>query len=453
MTFEQMNLHQSIKSAIRQSGYENPTEIQANAIPYLLEGRDMLGSAQTGTGKTAAFALPIIHHVEKRMTSGRKRLPTALILAPTRELALQIKESFDTYSSKNQVKAIAIYGGVPKRNQIIKLKRGVDILIATPGRLLDLLEMKIVRLNAINHFVLDEADQMLDMGFIDDVNKIIAHLPENRQSMLFSATIPKPIVLLSQRILTNPVRVEVIADNTPLKTVEQSVCFVDKSSKINLLKDILKQDTTTSALVFVRTKSGCNRIVKQLLDNGIAADAIHGNKTQIQRQKALNKFKANETSVLVATDVAARGIDINALSHVINYDMPEKPETYLHRIGRTARAGKLGSALSFCSPEENHLLKAIQKHIDMRIAVDATHAYIQKNTQKTNQRSPQNRSGQPRHTKQKSVNFSTKKPNDTQRKKREKYTAETADSFRNTARKRTKNYGKKRRNFSPQGGY
>ncbi len=407
MTFEQLNMHPSILRAITQDGYHTPTDIQAEAIPHLLKGSDMLGSAQTGTGKTAAFALPIIHHVQQYHSDEKKRLPKALIMAPTRELALQIKESFDAYSRKNQVKTIAVYGGMPKRAQIVKIKRGVDILIATPGRLLDLLNMKVVKLDRINQFVLDEADQMMDMGFIDDVKTIITHLPKNRQTMLFSATLPPSIVSLSKAILTNPVRIEVTPQNTPLETINQSVYFLKSNDKIKLLKDKLKNDDVTSALVFVRTKQGCNRIANQLVAEDVNAGAIHGDKTQSQRQSTLRAFKKGNLKVLVATDVAARGIDIDALSHVINMDMPQTPETYLHRIGRTARAGKIGSALSFCAPEETHLLKAIQKHIGMVIPVENRHDFVQSPKQKNQGKSQspaRNQKG--RHTK----NTSRKKP-------------------------------------------
>ncbi|MFW5895083.1 MAG: DEAD/DEAH box helicase [Bacillota bacterium] len=445
MTFEQLNMHPSILRAITSDGYETPTDIQAEAIPHLIAGLDILGSAQTGTGKTAAFALPIIHHVQNIPNDGKKRLPKALILAPTRELALQIKESFDRYSRKNDVKAVAIYGGMPKRKQIIKVKRGVDILIATPGRLLDLMNMKVIKLSTIRHFVLDEADQMLDMGFIDDVDTIIRALPKDRQTMMFSATIPKEIAALSKRILTNPVRIEVTPQNTPLETINQSVFFLKGGDKIKLLKDTVLGENVTSALVFVRTKRDCDAITRQLKDAGVNADAIHGDRSQSQRQKTLNQFKKHETQVLVATDVAARGIDIDALSHVINFDMPEKPETYLHRIGRTARAGKLGSAYSFCSPKETHLLKAIQKHIEMRLPVDSDHEYIQKSKPSPRKKSrPSNDQNKgPRQDKAfKGAAAKKKKPKN--KRNFDAYAIESRASNRKNTKKTFKNKGKKK---------
>ncbi len=376
MTFAQLNMHHSINKAIASSGYETPTDIQAKAIPSLMEGHDMLGSAQTGTGKTAAFALPIIDHVESNPHGGKRAFPQALVLAPTRELALQIKDNFDAYSRHNTVRSVAIFGGMPKRQQIIKVKKGVDVLIATPGRLLDLMNMKVVKLDHIEQFVLDEADHMLDMGFIEDVNKIVDALPKVRQTMLFSATIPKAIEQLSKRMLTRPIRVEITPQHTPLETIDQSVFHVKTNEKLTLLQSVLQVENVESALVFIRTKHGCNNVGERLKSLGINAEIIHGDKTQPQRQRTLERFKAKKTTVLVATDVAARGIDINSLSHVINYDMPEKPETYLHRIGRTARAGKAGRALSFCSLQETHLLKAIQKHINMRIPVSSIQKHV-----------------------------------------------------------------------------
>ncbi len=392
MNFKELNLHPALLKAVERNGYETTTPIQAQAIPYLLENRDMLGSAQTGTGKTAAFALPIIHHIHESKSKHPKH-PQALILAPTRELALQIKESFETYSRMKPLKLVVVYGGVSKRNQIMKLKKGADVIIATPGRLLDLMNMKLIHLDYVKHLVLDEGDQMLDMGFIDDVNKIIKAVPANRQTMLFSATIPEDIRLLAKRILTDPIRLEITPQTTPLETVNQSVLFVKHTDKIELLKEKLATDEVSSGLVFVRTKNGCNRIAKQLNHLDINIGVLHGDKTQRQRQDTLNAFKQGNIKILIATDVAARGIDINALSHVINYDMPQTPQTYLHRIGRTARAGKLGAAMSFCAPDETHLLKAIQSHINMVIAVDAKHSYAI--TQKPQRSMKPQRSGKP----------------------------------------------------------
>jgi len=383
MTFAQLNLNKPLLKAITQGGYTEATPIQAEAIPHILNGKDMLGSAQTGTGKTAAFALPIIQRIQETTVPSRRKAPRALILAPTRELALQIKENFHTYSKNSPLKTAAIYGGVPKRRQIQTLKRGVDIIVATPGRLLDLMEMGILSLSTIDFYVLDEADRMLDMGFIPDVKKITGALPSKHQTMLFSATLPKSILNLSKALLQDPVRVEVAKDNAPLETINQAVYFVNKSDKPALLSDVLNETAVKSALVFVRTRQGANRLTKNLNGSGLNVDAIHGDKSQSQRQQTLRNFKLGKTQVLIATDVASRGIDIDALSHVINYDLPETPEAYLHRIGRTARAGRLGSSLSFCSSEETHLLKAIQKHIGMTVPVEGNHRFKLERTPRT----------------------------------------------------------------------
>ena len=386
MTFEQLNFNNHLLNAITKSGYKEPTPIQSEAIPYLLEGKDMLGSAQTGTGKTAAFALPIIHRLQETADFEAKRKAKALILAPTRELALQIRESFTLYSRNSSIKTVAIYGGVPKRKQIQSLKRGVDVIIATPGRLLDLMSMKILDLSTIEYYVLDEADRMLDMGFIHDVKKITESISSKHQTMLFSATLPKSILDLSKTLLTQPVRVEVAKENTPLETINQSMYYISKNNKEALLIDVLNNPSVESALVFVRTKQGANRLTKALNEAKVKADAIHGNKTQNQRQETLMRFKQKRTRILVATDVASRGIDINALSHVINYDLPETPETYLHRIGRTARAGSLGTSISFCSPEERHLVKAIQNHIGMIIPVESNHRFKLQSTERVSKK-------------------------------------------------------------------
>ncbi len=430
MTFAQMNMNQSLLDAINKGGYTEPTPIQAKAIPHILKGEDMLGSAQTGTGKTAAFALPIIHQMESSARTNHSKMPRALILAPTRELALQIMESFHAYSRYSKIRTASIYGGVPKRKQIQKLKRGVDVVVATPGRLLDLLEMKIIKLDQIEHYVLDEADRMLDMGFIPDVKKITSQITRNHQTMLFSATLPESILKLSKSMLENPVRIEVAKDNEPLKTINQSIYFVKKADKAALLSDVLYKESVSNALVFTRTKQGANRLTKMLSDSGIQADAIHGDKTQGQRQRSLNDFKKSRTKVLVATDVASRGIDIDALSHVINYDLPETAETYLHRIGRTARAGRLGSSISFCSPEESHLLKAVQKHIEMTIPVESDHRFkIQR---------PEPKSKKAGY---KTVNASPKSKSGSKRKGRAnhgnkpfKYKSKTDKSFKNQKR-------------------
>lgn len=376
MNFNELKLHPLILRAIAEDGYETPTPIQAKAIPALLEGNDLLGSAQTGTGKTAAFALPMIHRLAQMPNKGRAKVISGLVLAPTRELALQIKENYDRYDRKTHVKAIAIYGGTSKHNQIVKIKRGVDVLIATPGRLLDLMTMRVVKLDHVQMAVLDEADQMLDMGFIDDVKKIMQALPKERQTMLFSATIPKPIAQLANSLLKNPVRIEVAPQNQPLETIKQEVFMVKRENKKALLTDLLKPDTFDSALIFVRTKRGANHLAQYLSKKGYQSGAYHGDKSQRERERVLKAFKTKRIHVLIATDVAARGIDIDALSHVINFDMPETKETYMHRIGRTARAGALGQAFSLCSPEERHLLSAIQQHIGFKLPMNLEHAYL-----------------------------------------------------------------------------
>lgn len=375
MTFATLNMNQRVLDAINKSGYKTATDIQAQAIPPIMENKDVLASAQTGTGKTAAFALPIINRIHNTKKDNTKRVPRSLILAPTRELALQIQESFTLYGRFTSVKTAAIYGGVPKFRQIKTIKRGVDVIIATPGRLLDLINMKIFKLDTIEHYVLDEADRMLDMGFIHDVKLITSMISAPHQTMLFSATMPKSIQKLSKELMQQPVRIEIAKDNTPLETIKQSIYYIQKQDKPALLSDILETDDVRSAIVFVRTKQGANRLSTNLNNSGIMAQAIHGNKTQSQRHQTLQDFKQKKVRVLVATDVASRGIDIDDLSHVINYDIPESPETYLHRIGRTARAGRHGFSLSFCSPEETHLVKSVQSHINMIIPVESDHRF------------------------------------------------------------------------------
>ncbi len=378
MTFDQLHLIEPLLRALREAQYEVPTPIQEQAIPVLLEGKDVLGSAQTGTGKTCAFAIPILQRLEQRpLSKPGKRNISCLILTPTRELALQIKDSFVQYGKYLKWKTAVIFGGVPQKPQEAVLHAGVDILVATPGRLLDLYGQKLVDFSALNTFVLDEADRMLDMGFIHDVKKIIALLPTQRQTMLFSATMPKEIAELAQTILIHPVRIAVVPVETTVEAIDQKLYFVSKKQKILLLEELLRDKTIASALVFTRTKHGANKVVKDLSLAHIQAEAIHGNKSQNARQAALFKFKSKELRVLVATDIAARGIDIDRLSHVINFDLPEVPETYIHRIGRTGRAGWDGKALSFCCDEELPLLADIQKHIHQEIPVVKNHPYAQ----------------------------------------------------------------------------
>lgn len=376
MSFEELNLIEPILKALKSEGYSEPTPIQIKAIPALLEGKDLLGCAQTGTGKTAAFAIPILQGLssEQRSSSERRQIK-ALIVAPTRELAIQISDSFKAYGKNLGLKTLVIYGGVTQHPQTRDLNSGVDILVATPGRLLDLINQKFISLKNIKYFVLDEADLMLDMGMLKDVRRIITYLPKNRQTMFFSATMPEEIGELANSILSNPVRIDITPVSSTVDIIDQSVYFVDKNNKTNLLIHILKDKKIESALVFSRTKHGANKIVASLEKAGLAAEAIHGNKSQNARQLALSNFKERKTRILVATDIAARGIDIDELSHVINYDLPEVPETYVHRIGRTGRAGHGGEAIAFCDFGEKPLLRAIQKLISKTIAEVEEHPY------------------------------------------------------------------------------
>lgn len=370
MSFEKLNIIKPILSALQTEGYTSPTPIQEQAIPIILNRNDLLGCAQTGTGKTAAFAIPILQILQADPFYGKEpRTIKTLILTPTRELAIQIGESFKAYGRNLTLKQTVIFGGVSQGPQALKLKHGVDILIATPGRLLDLMNQKLVSLHHVKIFVLDEADRMLDMGFIHDVRKVIAKIPQKRQTLFFSATMPAEIQSLSQSILTNPQKVEVTPVSSTAETVEQGIYYVEKSDKKKLLIHVLNDKSIKTALVFARTKHGADKIVKDLVKAGIQAEAIHGNKSQNARQNALNNFKGGKIKALVATDIAARGIDIDALAHVINYELPNIPETYVHRIGRTGRAGASGKAFSFCDEEEMDFLKDIQKLIGQVIPV------------------------------------------------------------------------------------
>ncbi len=376
MLFEDLNIIQPIQKALTAEGYTEATPIQAKAIPSLLEGRDLLGCAQTGTGKTAAFAIPILQALsyEQRNLKGNRPIK-ALILAPTRELALQISDSFKAYGKFLGLRTLVIYGGVSQNPQTKALGAGVDILVATPGRLLDLINQKYIKLGQIKSFVLDEADMMLDMGMLQDVRKIIKHMPVERQNMLFSATMPMEIAKLSGTILKNPVKVTITPVSSTVEVIAQNVYYVNKANKINLLVHLLKNKEIVSALVFSRTKHGADKIVKHLERAGFKAQAIHGNKSQNARQLALNNFKERKTRILVATDIAARGIDIDELSHVFNYDLPEVPETYVHRIGRTGRAGLGGIAIAFCDQEEMPLLDGIEKLVSKSIPVVEVHPF------------------------------------------------------------------------------
>lgn len=376
MSFEQLNLITPILRALKTEGYEQPTPIQEQAIPPLLAGRDLIGCAQTGTGKTAAFALPILQMLTgEQRAPGRVRPIRALILTPTRELAIQIDESLAAYGRHLNLKHLVIFGGVSQNPQTDALQSGVDILVATPGRLLDLIKQKYVQLQQISYFVLDEADRMLDMGFLPDVRRVIALLPPKRQTLLFSATMPAEISTLANSLLRDPIRVAVTPVSSTVDAIEQAVYFVDKQDKRHLLVHLLKDQAIASALIFTRTKYGADKVTRQLMQAGIQAQAIHGNKSQGARQRALGDFKSKRTRVLVATDIAARGIDVEELSHVINFELPNIPETYVHRIGRTGRAGLGGVALSFCDAEEKAYLKDIQRLIGRSIPVIDDHPY------------------------------------------------------------------------------
>ena len=370
MTFSALNLIAPILKAVAEEGYEIPTPIQEQAIPLLLEGRDLVGCAQTGTGKTAAFAMPILQMLSsKPHNPAHKKAIRCLILTPTRELALQIADSLTSYGRHLALKTTVVFGGVSQGAQTETLKKGVDILVATPGRLLDLIGQKFIELHHVEIFVLDEADRMLDMGFAPDVKRVIAMLPEIRQNMLFSATMPPEIVKLVDRLLHDPAKVAVTPVSSTVDTISQSVYFVGKKEKRLLLTHLLKDESLRSVLVFTRTKHGADRVTKDLLRAGITVAAIHGDKSQNNRVAALTQFKARKIRVLVATDIAARGIDVDDLSHVVNFDLPNVPETYVHRIGRTGRAGLEGVAISFCDEEEKAYLKDIQKLIGKQVPV------------------------------------------------------------------------------------
>ncbi|CEQ15965.1 DEAD/DEAH box helicase [Paraclostridium sordellii] len=377
MLFTDLDIIKPIQKALKEEGYLKPTPIQSKSITPLLEGRDLLGCAQTGTGKTASFAIPIIQQIynDKKALKG-KRTIKAVILAPTRELAIQIEENFAAYARYTNIKSLVIFGGVSQNAQTKALKQGVDILIATPGRMIDLYNQKFLKLNDVKHFVLDEADSMLDMGMIHDVKRIMNYFPKVRQNIFFSATMPKEISKLADSIFKNPVRVEVASVSSTTEMVDQNIYFVSKKQKINLLIELLKNNPKESVLVFSRTKHGANKITKELISSSINAVAIHGNKSQNARQLALNDFKEGHIRVLVATDIAARGIDIDDLPYVINYDLPEVAETYVHRIGRTGRAGRSGRATAFCSMEERDLYKAIEKLINKKIKVVENHSFV-----------------------------------------------------------------------------
>ncbi|MEG1997666.1 MAG: DEAD/DEAH box helicase [Clostridiales bacterium] len=375
MEFNQLNILPPIMQALTEEGYTHPTEIQSQAIPKILEGQDLLGCAQTGTGKTAAFAVPTLQILTKEKEHYGKKKIRALVITPTRELATQIYESFCVYGKHTPLKACVIFGGVSQKPQEIILKKGIDILVATPGRLNDLIMQKLVELDSIEIFILDEADRMLDMGFLNDVKKIIAKIPKKRQTLMFSATMPPDIAKMADTILANPIKVAVTPISSTVDTIVQRLYFVDKKNKKDLLIHVLADKSITSALVFTKTKHGADRVVKQLTNVHITAQAIHGDKSQGARQFAPSNFKAGKLRVLVATDIAARGLDIDELSHVINYELPNIPETYVHRIGRTGRAGLGGMAISFCDFDEKPLLADIMQLIGKPIPEITEHPY------------------------------------------------------------------------------
>lgn len=375
MQFQSLNIIEPILKAVQEEGYTTPTPIQAQSIPIVLQGTDLLGCAQTGTGKTAAFAIPILQLLSANKTYDRKKRVRSLIVTPTRELAIQIGESFKAYGRHTGLTCTVIFGGVNQNPQTAALRGGVDIVIATPGRLLDLMNQGHLTLRDVEIFVLDEADRMLDMGFIHDVKKLLAALPKKRQSLFFSATMPPEIIKLASTILQNPAKVSVTPVSSTVDIIKQFVYFVDKGNKNALLIEILKDKNIKTALVFSRTKHGADKVVKILLKHNITAEAIHGNKAQNARQRALTNFKAQTTRVLVATDIAARGIDVDDLEYVINYEMSNIAETYVHRIGRTGRAGAKGTAFSFCDAEEKEYLRDIEKLIAKKIPVIENHPF------------------------------------------------------------------------------
>jgi ATP-dependent RNA helicase RhlE len=387
LSFKNLRLIEPLLKALAHEGYTNPTPVQEQAIPMVLQKKDLLGCAQTGTGKTAAFAIPILQLManDREIRTGNSKLTAdryqennrirTLVLTPTRELAIQVEESFKAYGRFLGFKQLVVFGGVSQYQQVATLRRGVEILVATPGRLLDLVNQRHVSLQDIKYFVLDEADRMLDMGFVHDVKKIISKLPSKKQTLFFSATMPPEIKQLANMLLVNPAKVEVAPPASTVDLIEQSVFYVEKQNKPLLLCNLLNDSSIKTVLVFTRTKYGADKLARQLTRAGVRADAIHGNKSQNERQRTLQNFKNNRTRVLVATDIAARGIDIEELGHVFNYDLPQSPETYVHRIGRTGRAGLGGVAISFCDYEEKILLADIQKLIRKKIAVIKDHPY------------------------------------------------------------------------------
>lgn len=376
MLFEDLSLSKSIQRAVFEEGYTSPTPIQEKAIPFILAGKDLVGCAQTGTGKTAAFAIPIIHNLHRMIGSSKKTKEIrCLVVTPTRELAVQIGESFDTYGKYTNIRQLTVFGGVSQVPQVDQLKKGVDVLIATPGRLLDLHKQGFIDFDSLHYLVLDESDLMLDMGFINDVRKIVKLVPTNRQTLLFSATMPISIRELADTFLNNPEYVSVTPVSSTAEIIEQQIYFVDKENKRGLLYHLIRNENLSNVLVFVRTKHGADNVVKALKKHGVNAEAIHGDKSQTARQRVLDQFKNKEITVLVATDIAARGIDIESLPYVINFDLPNIPETYVHRIGRTGRAGNGGISISFCGRDEETYWKDIQKLIKVNVKTMKEHPF------------------------------------------------------------------------------
>jgi len=368
MKFEDLGLAGPILKALAGKGYLNPTPIQSQSIPHLLKGSDLIGTAQTGTGKTASFAIPMLQRLSARQPSGKRNV-RGLILAPTRELALQIAENIEIYGQNLDLRYVVIFGGISQHKQTQVLQRGVDMIIATPGRLIDLINQKFINLQHVEMLVLDEADRMFDMGFIPDVKRITSLVPKNRQTILFSATFPVAVRALAEEFLRNPVRTSVGEVSAPVSKINQLMYYVDKINKPELLHQIIRQQDMESMLVFTRTKRGADKLSKDMIRRGVKAGVIHGNKSQNERNRTLDSFRQKRTKVLIATDVASRGIDVNHITHVINFDLPETGETYVHRIGRTGRAGALGTAVSFCSDEEKNLMRDVKNHVKTPIAI------------------------------------------------------------------------------------
>ncbi|HKJ86121.1 MAG TPA: DEAD/DEAH box helicase [Spirochaetia bacterium] len=395
-TFAQLNLRETTLSAVDDAGYDVPTEVQRRAIPELIAGRDVLATAQTGTGKTAAFVLPLLQRVQPTEKRDRQGWPSALILTPTRELAVQIVESAQTYGKGSPLRTLAIYGGASRNRQITELKDRPEVLVATPGRLMDLIDDGFIRLEHVSYLVLDEADRMLDMGFIPAVRKIVGMTPKARQTALFSATMPPTIQSMAREFLRDPVRVEAEAGELRVEKIDQSVMYIEQANKLELLPQLIRDRGMFRVLVFTRTKHRARKVAKVLSKQGLDADAIHGDKSQSARLRALSDFRKGKIHVLVATDVASRGIDIDDITHVVNFEIPNEPETYVHRIGRTARAGNIGCAISFCDESEMPYVRDIEKLIGATLAVDANHAFHEErkvHAASSPQRGPQGRSG------------------------------------------------------------